>query len=299
VRSTMSTVASFADRLFDAVERTDCRVVLGFDPWIDRIPGELRTSGAQAKDPESTARLFGAFGREVIGLVAGRVPAIKVQIAFFEELGPAGLRVYSELLGVAREAGILTIGDIKRGDIGSTAGAYAKAHTGTGPFAADAVTVSPYFGRDSVAPFAAGPERGVFVLVRTSNPSAPTFQDLEVDGRPLYEHVALEVGRWGQDRGASGYSSIGAVAGATYPRELGRIRSLLPHTPLLVPGFGAQGATAKDVAEAFDGKGLGAIVNASRSLLYAHEKTEGSWKDALLGALETSRTAINEAIRAR
>jgi orotidine-5'-phosphate decarboxylase len=203
----------------------------------------------------------------------------------------------------ARAAGLLVIGDIKRGDIGTTAAAYAEGHLASPerPDArADAVTLNPFLGTDSVAPFfkvMAAQGAGCFVLVRTSNASAGELQDLRVDGRPLHEHVAALVARWGEAQlGACGYSSVGAVVGATAPAELRRLRALLPRAWFLVPGVGAQGATAEDVAAAFDADGLGAIVNSSRGILYAYgDPAAPNWKDSVRDAARTLRDQLRRA----
>ncbi len=305
---------NFADHLFEAVARTNCRVVVGMDPRLSRIPTSFLHPDATGDCPsdEAVASSFRSFGKRVIELIAGKAPAMKIQVAFFEAYGVPGMQAYADLVTAAHDAELMVIGDVKRGDIGSTAAAYAQGHSGNpkrsadlqrtpAPFGVDAVTVNPYFGWDGIEPFLSpetGRNAGIFVLVRTSNPSAPTFQDVRVGDRPFFEIVAKEVSDWGSRFiGDSGYSSVGAVAGGTYPAELGRLRSLLPHTPLLVPGFGAQGAGAKDVAPAFDENGLGAVINASRSILFAHEESSLPFDDALIAALENSRDEINQAAK--
>jgi orotidine-5'-phosphate decarboxylase len=233
----------------------------------------------------------------VIDVVASLVPIVKLQAAFFEELGPPGMAVMRGAIQHAQQRGLLVIVDGKRNDIGSTAEAYARAYLGRGQSAwnADAMTVSPYLGDDSLAPFVdTAIERGagIFVLVKTSNPGGRMLQDLPCDGRPLYTHVAAHVEELAaQSVGEFGYGSIGAVVGATYPAQLAELRRLMPHTWFLVPGFGSQGGTAADVAAAFDFGGLGAIINNSRGIIFAHGKPKFAtrfgadrWQEAIEAA---------------
>ncbi len=215
-------------------------------------------------------------------MLAGLVPAVKFQAAFYEALGPGGLAAMADSLAYARSKGLIAIVDGKRNDIGSTAEAYAQAYLGEvgfedrveAPWDADALTINPYLGVDGIAPFvevARKRDRGLFVLVRTSNPSAREIQDLVADGRPVYRHVAELVKTWSApDRDASGYGLLGAVVGATYPEQLAELREAMPGVIFLVPGYGAQGGTARDVAAAFDANGLGAVVNNSRGLTFAY-----------------------------
>ena len=269
----------FADRVCAAVDAKGSPVVVGLDPRPEGLPpGLLSDCKAKYGDtPQAVGEAFWRFNRGIIDAVRDVVPAVKPQLAFYERYGLAGLMAYSRTAARAREAGLLVIADGKRNDIGSTAGAYAEAFLGAsqaqGDFSADALTVNPYLGSDGVQPFiecAARHGRGVFVLVRTSNPSAADVQDLEVDGRPLFERVGALVEGWGEDgRGQKGYSHVGAVVGATWPEQAARLRALMPHTLFLVPGYGAQGATADDVARCFDAGGHGALVNASRSIITA------------------------------
>jgi orotidine-5'-phosphate decarboxylase len=224
----------------------------------------------------------------VIDVVAPLVPAVKPQAAFFEELGPAGMQALADVIRYAHDRGLLVILDGKRNDIDSTATAYARAYLGaeSSAWGADALTVSPYLGADSIEPFVeVGRERGagIFVLVKTSNPGGGQFQDLACEGRPLYRHVAEFVERLAADgAGASGYGDVGAVVGATWPEQLAELRQAMPHAWLLIPGFGRQGGTAGDVAAGFDSSGLGAIVNNSRGIIFAHARPEfaGRFKPA-------------------
>jgi orotidine-5'-phosphate decarboxylase len=250
----------------------------GIDPRYEALPEGLRSGFPD--DPGGRAQAVGRFASEVVRAVAGVVPAVKFQAAFFERLGPEGLKQLADAASEARRLGLIVVIDGKRNDIGSTAEAYADAYLGPDGDAwdADALTVSPYLGSDGIRPFidrGAANGRGLFVLVRTSNRSAREFQDLVCDGKPLYRHVAERLGEWAAPhREASGYSHVGAVVGATYPEELAELRAVLPGVWFLVPGYGAQGGTAKDAASAFDDSGLGAVVNSSRGLAQAYERPE-------------------------
>lgn len=270
----------FGRKLADAVRRVGNPVVAGIDPRADSLPPGFL--GRFAASLEGQAEAFRAFGREVLDVVAPLVPAVKFQAAFYEALGPAGMAALGDSVAHAREKGLLVILDGKRNDIGSTAEAYAQAYLGeveagggrVAPWDANALTINAYLGGDGVEPFcktAAGRDRGLFALVRTSNPSARDLQDLVADGKPIYRHVAEAVRRWGEPyRDESGYSLLGAVVGATYPEQLAELREALPGVIFLVPGYGAQGGTARDVASAFDADGLGAVVNNSRGLTFAY-----------------------------
>jgi len=267
------TSAHFADRLRAAVEAKRSPVCVGIDPRCDRLPPELRT----AADAEAPARLakIGEFCWQLLQAVAPHVPAVKPQSACFEAFGAAGVETYFQVVRWARELGLIVIGDVKRNDIGSTAEAYAAGHL-AGDHTPDAVTVNGYFGRDGLEPFlrrCREEGKGVFVLVRTSNPSAGEVQDFtSADGKRLYEHVAGMVATLGAGEGLLGErgdSAVGAVVAATYPDEARRLRKIMPQQVFLVPGYGAQGATGADCAAAFRPDGTGAIVNASRSVIYA------------------------------
>ena len=267
--------AHFADRLAHAVRRTQTAALVGLDPRMEQLP-----EGLQCADDASLrdrARAYEAFCRGVVDVVAGLVPAVKPQAAFFEQLGPEGMAALKQVIDYARSKELIVILDGKRNDIGSTAEAYAQGYLGgraESAWQVDALTVSPYLGDDSLGPFVDAARRsgsGVFVLVKTSNPGGAVFQDLVVDGRPLYRHVAKQVERAArQTAGRSGYGSVGAVVGATYPEQATELRAAMPHAWFLVPGYGSQGATASDVAGAFDERGLGAMVNSSRGIIFAY-----------------------------
>lgn len=253
--------------------------MVGLDPRMDCLPESVapRSGG----DASLWAEAYAGFCREVIDVVAPLVPVVKPQAAFFEELGPAGISALAGVIHYAQDQGLLVVFDGKRNDIGSTATAYAQGilgPRGQSPWGADALTVNPYLGDDSLKPFvdvAVAKAAGVFVLVKTSNPGGGMFQDLIADGRPLYRHVAEYVERLAvKTKGDCGYGAVGAVVGATYPEQLADLRATMPHTWFLVPGYGAQGATARDVAAAFDARGLGAIINNSRGLIFAFRRRE-------------------------
>jgi orotidine-5'-phosphate decarboxylase len=312
----------FADRLVDAVQQRGNPVVVGLDPRWELLPEGIRAGCSGSY--EALAGGYAKFCEGVVDVVAALVPAVKVQAAFFEELGPAGMAVMADVIAHARGRALLVIIDGKRNDIGSTALAYARGYLGSAgertpnaslegigssrsAWGGDALTVSPYLGDDSLAPFVeVANERGagVFVLVKTSNPGGRMLQDLPVDGEPLYRRVAAHVEELAAaSAGACGYGSIGAVVGATYPQQLVELRAAMPHAWFLVPGYGSQGGTAADVAGGFDARGLGAIVNNSRGILYAHSRPEytqrfgaARWQDAVDAAtremIEALRTVI-------
>lgn len=272
--------AAFIDRLEAAVRRCATPVMVGLDPRIDLLPEALRPTGAKGA---AAASAVAAFCREVIDIVAPLVPVVKPQAAFFEQLGPAGVEVLAGTIRYAQDRGLLVVVDGKRNDIGSTAAAYAEAYLGrASPFGADALTVSPYLGDDSLEPFvqrAAEHQAGIFVLVKTSNPGGRMLQDLTAHGQPVYQHVADHVERLAQKtRGQCGYGSVGAVVGATYPEQLAALRARMPHTWFLVPGYGAQGARGRDVAGAFDPSGRGAVINNARGIIFAY--TDPRYREA-------------------
>ncbi|MBL8727156.1 MAG: orotidine-5'-phosphate decarboxylase [Planctomycetes bacterium] len=276
---------SFTAQLAERVLAGQAPIVIGLDPRLDALPKGLLPGATPA------LRIV-EFYRRALPVLARHAPCVKPNIAFFECFGGDGYRAYEQTCALAHQHGLLVVGDVKRGDIGSTAAAYAEGHFAL----ADALTLHPYLGADSVAPFLAAcrPEhggRGVFVLVRTSNPGARDFQDLEVDGEPLCDHVARAVTAWGAELPrAEGYSPVGAVVGATWPHELARLRSLLPHSWLLLPGVGAQGAKVEDLAAAFDARGLGALVNQSRGVMQCFEPDATDWLECIDAAAATFAT---------
>ena len=273
----------FGDRLVEAVRRTKTPTLVGIDPRLSNLPAPVKPSGVNPS-PEDIADSYLAFAKGIIDVVAPLVPAVKPQSAFFEQLGPAGVRVLGEVVQYAQENGLLVIMDAKRNDIGSTATAYAHAYLGergSNPLASDCLTVSPYLGQDSIEPFldTGHPNgNGIFVLVKTSNPGGGLFQDLQADGQTIYNHVANLVNDLSNthraDESDHPYGPVGAVVGATYPEQLVELRERMPNTFFLVPGFGAQGGGAADVKGAFDSEGIGAIINSSRGIIFAHQRDE-------------------------
>lgn len=266
----------FTDRLAGAVSKKNTSVLVGLDPRADRLPEAV---AATTDSPQDVAAAYQQFCFDVIDVVADLVPAVKPQAAFFEQLGPHGTQALAAVIKHASDRGLIVLLDAKRGDIGSTAEAYAKAYLGkSSPWGADALTVNPYLGDDSLTPFmdqAAAQDAGIFVLVKTSNPGGKLFQDQVAEDRKIYEHVADHVESLSaKSAGTCGYGLAGAVVGATYPSELEALRKRMPHTWFLVPGFGSQGGTARDVAPAFDSNGLGALINSSRAIIFAHQRPE-------------------------
>ncbi|MBU0668040.1 orotidine-5'-phosphate decarboxylase, partial [Patescibacteria group bacterium] len=279
----------FADRLNAQIKKKDSAVCVGLDPRLEQIPDFIKEKHfAKQKNPfTAAAESFIEFNKGIIDAVFDLVPIVKPQIAFYEQYGAEGMRAFKETCDYAKEKGVLTLADIKRGDIGSTAEAYAKAFLGkvdlngekSESFDVDAVTVAPYLGWDGVKPFvneAVKYGKGVFVLDKTSNKSSADLQDLQInDGRTIYEIMAHYIDSWGADDvGESGYSLVGAVVGATFPTQIVSLRKLMPASIFLVPGYGAQGGGADDVRAAFDKKGLGAIINSSRGIIFAWESSD-------------------------
>lgn len=272
-------ITAFSDRLAAAVERKRSQLCVGLDPRVDLFPVELRG--------EPPAEAAERFCRGVVDAVAPHAVAVKPQLAFFEALGAEGMAAFEEVCAYARAAELLVIVDGKRGDIGSTARAYATAYLESRgrPPLGDALTVNPLLGRDSLDPFLAAARRyggGIFCLVKTSNAGSADVQDLALsDGRPLWTQVAALVDQWGEDLvGDSGLSSVGAVVGATFPREVGEARRLMPRSVLLLPGIGEQGGTPADVARAFTSGPASALVAASRSVIYAYRNGAEDWRAA-------------------
>ena len=295
-------MSAFSDRLADAV-RAKGPLCVGIDPRWESLPLSIRRTYAN-HGLTGAAKAFEVFAARVLDLVGPYAGVVKPQSAFFELAGPDGMRSLQTVLQRAHEMGFVTILDAKRGDIASTATAYAEAafagcsidgHS-LPVWNADALTVNPYLGRDAVEPFVSAAwqaERGVFVLVRTSNPGAGLFQDLSCAGQPLYRHVAEEVVRWNAPtRGATGLGDVGAVVGATHPRELAELRALMPDVWLLVPGYGAQGASAQDVRAAYLPNGLGAIVNSSRGVTFPFAPDDPAWESKIVAAAKRGQAEL-------
>jgi orotidine-5'-phosphate decarboxylase len=302
------------DRLIEKIARTQNPTVVGLDPALDLVPAYLmeKEIAKHGETLKAAAKAVYKFNKGLIDALCGVVPAVKPQSAFYEALGVEGVKVFYKTVQYARERGMYVIADAKRGDIGSTAEGYAAAFLGDvkvgeslhSPFPADALTVNAYLGSDGVLPFVnacKAHDKGIFVLVKTSNPSSGELQDKFVvaDDKAapgvspaVYELMGDMVAGWGKEvMGKYGYSSVGAVVGATYPAQIAELRGKLPNTFFLIPGYGAQGATAKDISAAFDSNGLGGVVNSSRGIIAAYKK-EGDGHD-FAGA------AYREAIRMR
>lgn len=277
------------DVLIEKIIEKQNPTCVGLDTSLDYLPEELRVG---VSDFTGAAKAIFAFNRGILESVADLVPAVKVQIAYYEQYGAEGLCAFRDTLAYAREKGLIVIADAKRNDIGATASRYAAAFLGKTPtgdreisaFPSDFLTVNGYLGTDGIAPFVqeGKGDRGIFVLVKTSNPSSGELQNLRLeDGRTVYECMGDMVEAWGTDTvGSYGYSSVGAVVGATYPEEAKILRTRLPHTFFLVPGYGAQGGSAEMLSNCFDGRGLGGIVNNSRGILCAYRKLGGSFDEA-------------------
>jgi orotidine-5'-phosphate decarboxylase len=296
----------FADRLAVAVRRLASPVCVGLDPRWEQFPESFRRGGESSFETKAAAYI--RFCNGVSDVVAPIVPVVKVQAAFFEDLGPPGMAAMGAVIAHAQDRGLIVIVDAKRNDIGSTALAYARGYLGRGQSAwqADALTVSPYLGDDSLAPFVqVANERGagVFVLVKTSNPGGGRWQDLQHDGRTIYRHIADHVESLAMATlGDCNYGCVGAVVGATYSAQLAELRAAMPHAWCLVPGYGTQGGTAADCLPAFDRGGLGAIINNSRGILFAYERPEyaarfgpARWQDAIEAATRQMAEELNSA----
>jgi orotidine-5'-phosphate decarboxylase len=297
----------FADSTIARVRELEHPLCVGLDPHLDLLPELFRRGGMEPGAPE-TAAAVEAFGLAILDRLAGRVPVVKPQIAFFEQLGAAGMAALERLVAAARERELTVLLDAKRGDIGSTAEGYAAAYLEPGAACeSDAITLSPYLGLDTLEPFAARAERygrGLFVLVKTSNPGSGDVQDQEVKGSPVYEVVARSLGAL-SDRlagPATGWSSLGVVVGATYPEQAERVRELMPHALFLVPGYGAQGGSAAEAVRGFVAgpKGLeGGLVNSSRGVIFtaaaASATDAASWESAIDEAIERAAGELAEA----
>lgn len=291
-------------QLIEKIQKTKAPICVGLDPMLNYIPEHIlkKSFGDFGETLEGAADAIWNFNKEIVDHTFDLIPSVKPQIAMYEQFGIEGLKVYEKTVRYCQDKGLLVIGDAKRGDIGSTSAAYATAHLGKvkvgnsvcTAFNIEFLTVNPYLGTDGVKPFVdvcKAEDKGLFVLVKTSNPSSGEFQDKLVDGRPVYELVADKVVEWGADCMDGAYSNVGAVVGATYPEMSAILRKLMPNTYFLVPGYGAQGGTAKDLKPCFNEDGLGAIVNSSRGIIAAYKQE----KYARFGAehfAEASRQAV-------
>ncbi len=273
------------DKLINRIIEKETPIVAGLDPRLEYLPKYLLDKHfSQGTNLETVARAILDFNKVILNNIHDIVPAVKLQIAYYEMYGLPGLSTFAETAEYAKSKGLIVIGDVKRNDIGSTAEAYSNAFIGLTPildhmveaFPVDIITVNPYLGTDCIKPFLENCKKykkGIFVLVKTSNPSSGEFQDLvTIEGDKVYQRVGQKVNEWGEELiGDYGYSSVGAVVGATYPAELAELRKAMPKAYFLVPGYGTQGGRIKDIISAFDNRGLGAIINASRSIMCAYK----------------------------
>lgn len=273
------------NKLIKKIENNKAPIVVGLDPMLSYIPDFIKERAFQEKGEtlEGAAQAIWEFNKGIIDATYDLIPAVKPQIAMYEQFGIEGLIAYKKTIDYCKEKDLVVIGDIKRGDIGSTSSAYATGHLGKVQvgsqsyygFGEDFATLNPYMGSDSIIPFievCKEEKKGLFILVKTSNPSSGEFQDQLVDGKPLYELVGKKVAEWGELHMGDSYSYVGAVVGATYP-EMGKIlREIMPKTFILVPGYGAQGGKGADLVHYFDKDGLGAIVNSSRGIIAAYKQ---------------------------
>lgn len=276
-------------KLIEEITKKNAPVVAGLDPMLDYVPEGIKKEAFEkyGENLEGVAEAIWQFNKGIIDTIYDLVTAVKPQIAMYEQFGIPGMEVFSRTVSYCKEKGLVVIGDVKRGDIGSTSAAYATGHIGKvkignsfcTAFDEDFITVNPYLGSDGINPFldvCKEEDKGIFILVKTSNPSSGEFQDKLVDGVPLYELVARKVAEWGAQCMDGTYSNVGCVIGATYP-EMGRtLRKLLPNNYILVPGYGAQGGTAKDLKEYFNADGLYVIVNSSRGIIAAYKQEKYS-----------------------
>ncbi len=272
-------------KLIEKIKKTHAPVVVGLDPTLAFVPGHIKEKafGEYGETLEGAAEAIWQFNKEIVDHTYDLIPAVKPQIAMYEQFGIPGLVSYKKTIDYCHEKDLVVIGDVKRGDIGSTSAAYAAGHLGTvavggntfRPFDEDFATVNPYLGTDGVQPFidvCKKEKKGLFLLVKTSNPSSGEFQDRLIEGRPLYEHVGEKVAEWGAGCMGESYSYVGAVVGATYP-EMGKVlRKIMPKSFILVPGYGAQGGRGADLVHFFNEDGLGAIVNSSRGIIAAYQQ---------------------------
>ena len=295
-------------QLIEKIQKTKAPICVGLDPMLSYVPEHIvkRAFDAYGETLEGAAEAIWQYNKEIIDNTYDLIPAVKPQIAMYEQFGIEGLVVYKKTVDYCHEKGLVVIGDAKRGDIGSTSAAYATGHLGKvqvgsksySGFDTDILTVNPYLGSDGVKPFVEAcnaNDKGIFVLVKTSNPSSGEFQDRLIDGRPLYELVAEKVVEWGNMSMDGAYSNVGAVVGATYPEMSKILRKLMPHTYFLVPGYGAQGGTAADLKHCFNEDGLGAIVNSSRGIIAAY-KQEKYAKFGEANYADASRQAVKDMI---
>ena len=296
------------NQLVANIKKTGAPIVVGLDPMLNYIPEQVQQKAfaEYGETLEGAAEAIWQFNKEIVDKTYDLIPAVKPQIAMYEQFGLPGLAAFKKTVDYCKEKGLVVIGDIKRGDIGSTSAAYAVGHIGKvkvgsktyAPFDEDFVTVNPYLGSDGVNPFldvCKEEKKGIFILVKTSNPSSGEFQDRLIDGRPLYEWVGEQVDAWSKEHMGDSYSYIGAVVGATYPEQGKVLRKLMPKTFILVPGYGAQGGRGRDLVHFFNEDGLGAIINSSRGIIAAY-KQEAYAQFGAQNFAEASRQAVKDMI---
>ncbi len=275
------------NQLIDKIVKTNAPIVVGLDPMLSYVPEHIKKAAFEefGETPKGAAEAIWQYNKAIVDATYDLIPAVKPQIAMYEQFGIEGVMAFQKTVDYCHEKGLVVIGDVKRGDIGSTSAAYATGHLGKvaigtktySTFSEDFATVNPYLGTDGIKPFVdvcREEKKGIFILVKTSNPSSGEFQDRIIDGRPLYEWVGEKVAEWGADCMGDSYSYVGAVVGATYPEQGKILRKIMPKTFILVPGYGAQGGKGKDLAYFFNGDGLGAIVNSSRGIIAAYKQEQ-------------------------
>lgn len=277
---------NFADRLIEAIDKKKNPSIIGLDTDFSKLPEILRKEIENKDDPlKDCAKKVLEFNKEIVKSIKDIVPAVKIQSAFYEQLGPDGEIAFLKTAKYAKEKGLIVVGDVKRNDIGNTSKAYSNAYlgkvdcseNGTIAYDLDSITVNPYLGSDGITPFIEDCKsfgKGIFVLAKTSNPSSKEIQDLACNGKKVYEHVGTLVDSWGKELvGKNEFSSVGAVVGATYPDEAKKLRKIMPRAIFLVPGYGAQGGDASDIVPCFNTIGYGALIHSARSVIYAYQKS--------------------------
>ena len=296
------------NKLIEKIQKTHAPIVVGLDPMLNYVPEHIqkRAFAEYGETLEGAAEAIWQFNKEIVDATYDLIPAVKPQVAMYEQFGIEGVKAFKKTVDYCHEKGLVVIGDVKRGDIGSTSEAYAVGHLGKvkvgsqqfAGFDEDFATVNPYLGSDGIKPFikvCKEENKGLFILVKTSNPSSGEFQDRLIDGRPLYEWVGEQVDAWGKEHMGDSYSYIGAVVGATYPEQGKVLRKLMPKTFILVPGYGAQGGRGKDLVHFFNEDGLGAIINSSRGIIAAY-KQEAYAQVGAQNFAEASRQAVKDMI---